>query len=167
MKYDLANIDSTLHFNHLISIISFHSTHFISFTMVDEDDVDLHPVSTRVQVVKKRPREVQTAPDNGPLIITINTIVLKGGTQTFTKSRFSRDIKIPDAISLITDPTKAIPTILSGELHKAIVKYFGEMAATTIAIIMSGSGEITEHSLVGDSQAEYKVNIICTFHVFT
>ena len=61
--------------------------------MVDEDDIDLNPVSARVQVVKKRPRDVPTAPDNGPLIITIHTIVLKGGTQTFTKARFSMPVR--------------------------------------------------------------------------
>lgn len=130
--------------------------------MADVEEVDLNPISTKPSVVKKRPRPVVAAPNNGPLIITINSVVLKGGTETYTKARLSREISIPDAIGYITNPTEANPTILAGELHGLIVKYFGELAALTIAKIVSGNGEVTEHSLVGASQADYQVNTLLT-----
>lgn len=123
-----------------------------------EEEIDLNPKSTATSVVRKRPRAVLTVPDDGPLHITVFSIVLKAGTESFTKSRFSREITIHDAKSRITDPTSSTPTILSGELHGLVVQFFGELAAETLARIYSGDGEVTEHSLIGDGHADCKVN---------
>lgn len=123
-----------------------------------EEEIDLNPKSTTTSVVRKRPRAVLTVPDDGPLHITVHSIVLKAGTVFFTKSRFSREISIHDAMSSITDPTSSTPTILSGELHGLVVKFFSELAAETVAKFYRGDGEVTEHSLIGDGHADCKVN---------
>ena len=125
---------------------------------MEEEDIDLNPVSTKAPVMKKRPRAVASPPNDGPLIITVHSIVLKGGTDSFTKSRFSREIEIPVAVAHITNPTNSSPTILSGRLHSLVVKYFGQLADRTMEKIASDDGEVTENSLVGDGHADYKVN---------
>lgn len=123
-----------------------------------EEEIDLNPITTKAPAVKKRPREVPTAPANGSLHISVYSVVLKGGSETFTKSRFSRVIEIKNAITSIIDPTSSTPAILSGELHRIVVKFFGELADETMEKIRSGDGEITESSLMGDGHADCKVN---------
>lgn len=123
-----------------------------------EEEIDLYPITTKAPAVKKRPREVPTAPANGSLHISVYSVVLKGGSETFTKSRFSRVIEIKNAITSIIDPTSSTTAILSGELHRIVVKFFGELADETIEKIRSCDGEITESSLMGDGHADCKVN---------
>jgi hypothetical protein len=99
--------------------------------MAEENEVDLNPISTGVEVKKKRARTVVKAPEDGPLNITIHVIVLKGGTASFTKSRFSKDILIPDALQYLTDGDSESPSISAGDLHGLVVKQFAEIAKTS------------------------------------
>jgi hypothetical protein len=132
-----------------------------------DDLVDLNPVPTKVDSKKKKQRPIESPPDDGPLIITLYAIVLRGGTESFTRSRFSREISIPIAQTFITHSTRETPTILAGALHGIIINYLGHLAADTIAKIVSGDGEVTEHSLIGDAHADYKVSYIPQkFHTF-
>lgn len=135
--------------------------------MTEEDEVDLNPVSTRVEVKKKRSNTVLNAPEDGPLNITIHVIVLKGGTASFTKSRFSKEICIPDALKYLSDGDSESPSISAGDLHGLIVKQFAELANDTITKIQSGDGEITEHSLIGNAHADYKFNLSGPFFSVT
>ena len=125
-----------------------------------EDLVDLNPISTstKVESKKKKERPVENPPDDGALIITLYSIVLKGGTESFTRSRFSREISIPMAQKFVSDSAKESPSIIAGVLHGLIINHLGQLAADTIAKIMSGDGEVTEHSLIGDAHADYKVS---------
>ena len=125
--------------------------------MMADDEVDLNPLSTNIEVKKKRPRPLESPPEDGSLFITVFSIVLRGGSDTFTKSRFSREIVIPVAQKFITSPNTVEPIISSGTIHGLIVDYFGSLADETIAKITSGDGDVSEHSLVGDSHADYKV----------
>ena len=59
--------------------------------MADDLEIDLNPISAKEPVVKKRPRDVPVAPPNGPLIVTIHTVVLRGETMIFTKARYSKE----------------------------------------------------------------------------
>lgn len=123
-----------------------------------EDLVDLNPISTKVDSKKKKDRPVENPLDDRALIITLYSIVLKGGTESFTRSRFSREISIPMAQKFISDSAKESPTIIASVLHGLIINYLGQLAADTIAKKMSGDGEVTEHSLIGDAHADYKVS---------
>lgn len=122
-----------------------------------EEEVDLNPTSSKVAGTK-RTRPIVAAPDDGILVITVSPIVLKGGGETLTKSRYYRDFSVPLAKQYLVDSTTENPTILSGILHGLIVDFFGKTALETIAKISSGDGEITEHSLIGDSTADYQVS---------
>ena len=124
-----------------------------------EENVDLNPISLGGEIKKKRPRPIPVAPLEGNLLITAYSIVLKGGTDTFTKSRFSREVVINDAQKFVCDSTTESPSIFAGTLHGLLIDKFGSMARDVIAKINSGDGEITEQSLVGDSRADYQVSL--------
>lgn len=126
---------------------------------MSEEEVDLNPISSRVEVKKRKARPVEVPPEDGPLNITIHVIVLKGGTDSFTKSRFNKEILIPDALKYLSEGSSESPTMSAGDLHGLVVKYFGELADETIAKIQSGDGEITEHSLIGNAHADFKFNL--------
>ena len=81
-----------------------------------EEEIDLYPITTKAPAVKKRPREVPTAPANGSLHISVYSVVLKGGSETFTKSRFSRVIEIKNDITSTIDPT--IDPTVAGQMQK-------------------------------------------------
>jgi hypothetical protein len=110
-------------------------------------------------VKKRKARAVEVAPEDGPLNITIHVIVLKGGTDSFTKSRFTKDILIPDALEHLSEGSSESPSISAGVLHGLVVKHFAESANDAIAKIQSGDGEITEHSLMGNAHADFKFNL--------
>jgi hypothetical protein len=124
----------------------------ILFTMA-EKEVDLNPISTRVEVKKRKTRAVEVAPEDGPLNITIHVIGggehHKGGTDSFTKSRFTKDFLFPDALEHLSEGSSESPSISAGVLHGLVVKHFAESANDAIAKIQSGDGEITERSFMG------------------
>ena len=131
--------------------------------MADEN-IDLNPISLGGEIKKKRPRPIPVAPTEGNLLITAYSIVLKGGTNTFTRSRFSREVVILDATKFVCDSATDAPSIFAGTLHGLLVDTFGSMARDVISQINSGDGEITEQSLVGDSRHDYQVSFSNSFH---
>lgn len=122
-----------------------------------EEELDLNPVSTKV-AGSKRTRPKEAAPDDGDMMIIVSAIVLKGGGDTFTKSRHYREFSVPLAKQYLEHSSLENPTIPAGVLHGLVVQFFGKTARQTIDKISSGDGEITEHSLIGDSTADYQVS---------
>ena len=60
--------------------------------------------------------------------------------------------------SSLTEAESGNPQISAGSLHGVIIKFFGATADATIAKILSGDGEVSEHSLIGNSTADYNVS---------
>ena len=129
--------------------------------MVD-DEIDLNSSSTSGEVKKKRTRPVDTPPESGILLVRVHSVVLKGGKDTFTKSRYYRDFSVPEGEKIVSSPDAETPFISAGILHGIVVNFFGTTALETISKIASGDGDVTEHSLIGDSHADYKVSLMIT-----
>ena len=124
----------------------------------DEDEVDLNPSSTPGEVTKKRSRTVETPPESGDLKIRVHVTILQKGQDTFTKSRYFREISIKDGQNIVSNFNTETPSTSAGVLHGLVVKYFGSTALGMIDKIASGDGDVTEYSLMGDGYADYKVS---------
>lgn len=88
-----------------------------------EELVDSNPISTKVDSKKKKDRPVEN--------LTLYSIVLKGGSESFTRSRFSREISIPMAQQFISDSAKESPTIIASVLHGLVINHLGQLAVYT------------------------------------
>ena len=125
-----------------------------------DDEVDLNPTSTKPDAAKKRTCPSETAPESGDLEVLVFPVILKTGGDTLTKSRIGRLFKLPDGQNLVSDSVAESSFISAGVVHGLVVNCFALKADDTIDKIVSGDGEITEYSFVGDRNADYNVGSV-------
>ena len=113
-----------------------------------EEEIDLNSISIKAVGKLKRPRPVESPPDDGDLLVTLYCIVLRVGVDTYTKSRQPKEITFSNVTKHVTKGNSGHPTIVAGSSHRIIVDLIGVLARTTIAEINSGSGLLSEASLV-------------------
>ena len=83
--------------------------------------------------------------------------------------RQNRDFSIPEGVKIVLSPDEETPFISAGILHGIVVNFFGTTTLETISKIAFGDSDVTEHSLIGDSYADYKVSSMITtiFQIYT
>ena len=135
---------------------------FIFLVTMADDEIDLNPSSTAGEVPRKRTRPVDTPPESGFLQIRVYFVVLKAGEDTFTKSRYFREFSVPEGEKIVSSPDAESPFVSAGILHGIVLNFFGAAALATISKINSGDGDVTEHSLIGNSNTDYKVSSMIT-----
>ena len=134
--------------------------YFIFLVTMADDEIDLNPSSTSGEVKKKRNRPVDTPQESGILLIRVHSVMLRGSKDTFTKSRHYRDFSVPEGEKIASSPDAETLLISAGILQGIVVNFFCTTALETVSKITSGDGDVTEHSLIGDSHADYNVSFM-------